>query len=188
MALNAEDIQEIVRIFAGSELEELRLEIGATRLHLSKNGAGSAGDWPDTPAAAHAQPAPAPAAQEAPVAEAPAAETPRAPAAEAPKAAAAEAPRAPAGPGAEPGAASTDGLHELRSPLLGVFYRRPSPDQPPFVQVGDKVSADDPVCTVDVMKMFTRISAGVAGRISEICVEDGQLVEHGQVLMRIEVG
>jgi biotin carboxyl carrier protein len=81
---------------------------------------------------------------------------------------------------------SLDGLTELRSPLLGVFYRRPTPNDPPFVEVGAVVGAEDPVCIVDVMKMFTQVPAGVAGRIAEICVEDGQLVEHGQVLMRIE--
>ena len=78
------------------------------------------------------------------------------------------------------------GLYELTSPVLGVFYRRPAPGQAPFVEVGVEVGPEDPVCVVDVMKMFTRVSAGTAGRIAEICVDDGQLVEHGQVLMRID--
>ena len=55
------------------------------------------------------------------------------------------------------------------------------------MEVGTEVGVDDPVRVVDVMKMFTEASAGVAGRIAEICAEDGDLVEHGEVLMRIEV-
>ena len=54
------------------------------------------------------------------------------------------------------------------------------------IEVGSEVGADDPVCIIDVMKMFSRVPAGSAGRVAEILVQDGQLVEHGQVLLRLE--
>jgi acetyl-CoA carboxylase biotin carboxyl carrier protein len=76
-------------------------------------------------------------------------------------------------------------VYELRSPLLGVFYRRPAPDQPPLVELGSEVRAEDSVCIIDVMKMFTSVPAGANGRVVDICAEDGQLVEFDQVLMRI---
>lgn len=165
MQLRPEDITEILRIFAKSDLEDLYLDVEGTRLDLSK----SAGTR-RVAGAAVAQPAPG--AQT--VADVPA------------DPASSEAP-APTSEQEPPGGTSDPGLHELRSPVLGVFYRRPAPGQPPFVEVGTEVGADDPVCVVDVMKMFTKVSAGVAGRIAEIRAEDGDLVEHGQVLMRIEV-
>jgi acetyl-CoA carboxylase biotin carboxyl carrier protein len=162
MRLEPGDIAEILRVFADSELEELNLEIGDTRLRVSKNpgGLGAPGSSP-----ARTGPAPAAAPAAAPVA-----------------AAVAPAPPVPAAVEAD---APPDGLVELRSPLLGVFYRRPSPDQPPFVEPGSEVEATSDVCIVDVMKMFTRVQAGTSGTVAEILVEDGTLVEHGQVLMRI---
>ena len=169
MELRQDDIAEIVKIFNDSELVELRLDLGGNRLYLSKQAGGIA-RWEDAPATgSRAVPRlrhprrhllPLLLAPEAPAAAtlAPAAST----------------------------AASAEGLIELKSPLLGVFYRRPSPDKPPFVELGSEVGADDPVCIIDVMKMFSRVPAGAAGRIVEILAEDGQLVEHGQVLMRLE--
>ena len=76
--------------------------------------------------------------------------------------------------------------YEVRSPMVGTFYRRPAPDQPPFVEVGQEVGAGDAVCLVEVMKLFSTILAGQQGRISEICVEDSAPVAVGQVLMRVE--
>lgn len=172
MELRPDDIQEILRIFADSDLEELHLDIGGTRLDLSKRG-GVAAERP--------APAPTPAPRPAPDPTAPPAQAPAAPAPSAASAAPTPAAVSPA-----PASASVDGLEELRSPLLGVFYRRPAPGEQAFVEIGSQVGADDPVCIIDVMKLFTRIPAGVAGRVVEICVEDGQLVEHGQVLMRID--
>jgi acetyl-CoA carboxylase biotin carboxyl carrier protein len=207
--LSPKDIQEILRIFAESELEELRLEVGGTRLHVSKAGDGlgsppfastaaggiAATTGPSSAGQASSSTA-GPSAASPQAAAAPAQLTPGAAASPATdpstgsgtgQSAAASVPGAP-GPttAADAQTPSRDGLAELRSPLLGVFYRRPSPDQPAFVEIGSTVGAEDPVCIVDVMKMFTRIPAGTAGRIAEILVEDGQLVEHGQVLMRIE--
>jgi biotin carboxyl carrier protein len=68
---------------------------------------------------------------------------------------------------------------------VGVFYRRPSPDQPPFVQVGSEVAAKDPVCLIEVMKMFTGVVAPCKGRIADILIEDATMVEYGQPLMYI---
>jgi acetyl-CoA carboxylase biotin carboxyl carrier protein len=182
--LRPEDIAEIVRIFNDSELQELRLDIGGSRLYLSKQ-AGGAPRW-EEPAAVGPAVAPAGRQPEAPATEAGAVQ-PIAPF----TAGSAEASPAGSQPGAAelgegPGTSGAANLVDLRSPLLGVFYRRPAPDKPPFVEVGAEVGAEDPVCIIDVMKMFSRVPAGVAGRVAAILVEDGQLVEHGQVLMRLE--
>lgn len=82
-------------------------------------------------------------------------------------------------------AADSD-LFEVMSPMVGTFYRRPAPDKPPFVDIGQDVGPEDPVCLVEVMKLFNTIPAGQAGRIAEICIEDSAPVAVGQVLMRIE--
>lgn len=74
----------------------------------------------------------------------------------------------------------------ITAPSVGVFYSRPSPDKPPFVQLGSTVQANDPVCLVEVMKLFTGVHAPVAGRIVQIAVTDSTMVEYGQPLMYIE--
>ena len=79
-----------------------------------------------------------------------------------------------------------EGLVAVTAPSVGVFYRRPAPDQAPFVQVGSHVSANDPLCLIEVMKMFTGVVAPCKGRVAEILVEDASMVEYGQPLMYIE--
>lgn len=76
--------------------------------------------------------------------------------------------------------------HEIVSPLPGTFYRRASPDTAPYVEVGTQVNSDTVVGLVEVMKQFNDVEAGAAGRIAEILAEDGEPVDAGQVLMRIE--
>jgi acetyl-CoA carboxylase biotin carboxyl carrier protein len=98
-------------------------------------------------------------------------------------------------PGASP-AAADDGtavpaeepttVREVVAPMLGTFYRRPSPDAPPLVEVGDTVAPDTTVAIVEVMKLMNPVTAGVAGRVVEVRAADGDLVEHGDVLFRIE--
>ncbi len=83
-------------------------------------------------------------------------------------------------------AAPREGWVTVTAPSVGVFYRRPSPDQPPFVQVGSEVAASDPVCLIEVMKMFTGVVAPCKGRIADILIEDATMVEYGQPLMYIE--
>lgn len=74
----------------------------------------------------------------------------------------------------------------ITSPMVGTFYKAPSPDSEPFVSVGSTVSSGDVVCIVEAMKMMNEIESEVSGKIVEICVEDGQPVEFGQVLMYVE--
>ena len=72
------------------------------------------------------------------------------------------------------------------SPMVGMFYSKPSPDEEPFVNVGDTVAVGDVVCIVEAMKMMNQIESEFAGRIIEICVSDGEPVEYGQPIMYIE--
>ncbi len=74
----------------------------------------------------------------------------------------------------------------ITSPMVGSFYQAPSPGAKPFVKVGDTVAVGQVVCIVEAMKLMNEIEAEVSGKITEICVEDGQSVEYGQVLMYVE--
>lgn len=94
--------------------------------------------------------------------------------------AAAEAPAAPAAP-----AAPEEDLYEQKTPLVGTVYMAPQAGAAPYVSVGDHVAAGDTVCIVESMKMFNEIAAECSGTIEEICVNNGQIVEYGQVLFRI---
>lgn len=76
--------------------------------------------------------------------------------------------------------------HVLKSPMVGTFYRAPSPGAKAFVDVGQTVKAEDHVCIIEAMKLLNEIEAGAAGVIKEILVENGQPVEYGQPLMIIE--
>ncbi|MFD1293254.1 acetyl-CoA carboxylase biotin carboxyl carrier protein [Lutibacter holmesii] len=75
---------------------------------------------------------------------------------------------------------------EITSPIIGTFYRKPSPDKPMFVEVGDVVSEDTVVCIVEAMKLFNEIESEVSGKIVKILVEDGTPVEFGQPLYLVD--
>ena len=78
-----------------------------------------------------------------------------------------------------------EGLVPIKASVVSVFYRRPSPDEPPFVKVGSEVKEDTVVCLLEVMKCFRSVMAGVQGRVEKICVENAQLVEPGTALFLI---
>ena len=82
--------------------------------------------------------------------------------------------------------AARQGLTPIQAPMLGTFYRTPKPGAPPYVDVGSMVNEDDPVCLIEVMKLFNTVKAGVRGRIAQICAEQGQMVEFQQTLFLIE--
>jgi acetyl-CoA carboxylase biotin carboxyl carrier protein len=76
-------------------------------------------------------------------------------------------------------------LAEISSPMVGTFYRAPAPGEPPFVEVGDRVRSGQTVCIIEAMKLMNEIEAEVSGQVMEILVENGEPVEYGQPLMRI---
>jgi acetyl-CoA carboxylase biotin carboxyl carrier protein len=82
-------------------------------------------------------------------------------------------------------AAAVSGLVEIRAPMLGTFYRAPRPGAAPFVDVGTQLEVDTTIGIIEVMKLMNAVPAGIAGKIREICVESGDAVEYGQVLMRV---
>lgn len=75
---------------------------------------------------------------------------------------------------------------EVKSPMVGTFYRSPGPDKPTFVQVGDVISAGSPVCIIEAMKLFNEIESEVSGKIVKVMVEDATPVEYDQVLFLVE--
>ena len=97
-------------------------------------------------------------------------------------AAQAQAPSAPAQAASEPAKKGTP----ITSPMVGTFYKSPSPDADAFVSVGQSIKTGDVVCIVEAMKMMNEIKSEISGKVVEICVEDGQPVEFGQVLMYVE--
>lgn len=77
-------------------------------------------------------------------------------------------------------------LKEIRSPMVGTFYRRPAVDAEPFVEVGDQIKKGDVLCIIEAMKLMNEIDSEFSGKIVEICLEDGQMVEYGEVIYKIE--
>jgi acetyl-CoA carboxylase biotin carboxyl carrier protein len=83
-------------------------------------------------------------------------------------------------------APSKSNLKEISSPMVGTFYRKPAVDAPVYVEVGSIVKKGDVLCIVEAMKLMNEIQTDIAGKIVEICLEDAQMVEYGEVLFRIE--
>jgi acetyl-CoA carboxylase biotin carboxyl carrier protein len=161
-SFNEDDIRQIATLIQAldrSSFDFLQLEVGGIKITLGK------GDGP----ALDAKIAPLPAAT------APSSAPTLSPAATA----------APA-PAPQPAAAASDGSVAIVAPIMGVFYSKPDPGSPPFVAVGSTVAAENTVALIEVMKVFNAVRAGIAGTLSEICVVDGQFVEYGQVLFRVQ--
>ncbi len=158
MQLDHDQLQKLLALLGESDIQELKLEGDDFRLEVRRNLPSSA---PVTvlqaPAAA---PAAVPAAAAAPSA------TPSAP------------------PPAAPALRSD--LVPLTAPMVGTFYRASAPGEPPFVQVGSRIQAGQPVCVLEAMKLMNELEAEVSGEVVEILVENGTPVEFGQVLMRVK--
>ncbi|MEO0789379.1 MAG: acetyl-CoA carboxylase biotin carboxyl carrier protein [Bacteroidota bacterium] len=168
------EIQELIKLIAKAELSEFKLKDGDFQIHLRGKGyrPEGSGEAPiiNVPAVAPSYAPPAP--------------TPPAPAAAPPAAAPASA--APAAASDEP--ADQSNLIEIRSPMIGTFYRSSTPDKPPYIKVGDSVSKGDVVCIVEAMKLFNEIESEVSGKIVKVMVEDAQPIEYDQVLFMVEPG
>ena len=87
---------------------------------------------------------------------------------------------------AEPASAPVDESKLIKSPMVGTYFSAPSPESPSFVSVGDSVTADSVVCIIEAMKVMNEITADVKGKIAEVLVGNGDNVEYGQALFRLQ--
>ena len=156
-------LQSLIEVLDASGLDSVELERGGTRIKLVKTPEASV-----AVATSMNQVTP-PAAMPGPAADAPAA------VASAPVAATEQ-------PEAAPAASD---LSEIKSPMVGTFYRAPAPDAPPYAEVGGRVSPGDTLCIIEAMKLMNELESEVSGVIQEICVENADPVEFGQVLFRL---
>ena len=181
MSLTAQDIEIITRLLKDSAFDELHLEMDGLKLTLRREGAVPV--MPARAGAAVADIAGTP-AQALPTA-AGVARTPPAAAGDVPHATgvyAALQPGAPAQTGTGAAARGT----VVTAPLLGTFYRAARPGAPPFVEVGAEVEPDTVVGIIEVMKLMNAVHAGTHGRVIEILVQDGAVVEYAQPLLRVD--
>lgn len=175
--MQVDDIRRLVKLVEESDIDELEVRRFWTVVRIQKRNGKEPGEKtlvvtapavpaPVIAAPAAAVPAPAPAPAPAPEREA------------APAPSGAPAPSSGA-------AAPAAGLLQIRSPMVGTFYRSPSPEAPAYVQVGTRVTGKQVVCIVEAMKLMNEIEADVSGVIAEIAVENGQPVEYNQTLFLV---
>lgn len=162
--MRPKEIKKLIELVEQSQINELEVSRWGKKVRIRKGTNSSA---PSTIVAPPPSlPSPLPQVQE--VASLPSAQTPVAPVTP---------------PASEP---SSDNIVEVRSPMVGTFYRAPAPDAPPYVEVGDIVAPNQVLCIIEAMKLMNEIESEWRGRIVAILVENAQPVEYNQVLFKIE--
>ena len=166
--MDIKEIQELIKFVAKSGATEVNLEIDNVKISIKSPA--KKGAVPETTII-----------QQIPVAQSPAAVTPTA--APAPAAVPAT-PAADAPAKAEP--SDDDKYITVKSPMIGTFYRKPSPDKDTFVNVGDSIKSGDVLCVIEAMKLFNEIESEVSGKIVKVLVDDSTPVEYDQPLFLVD--
>jgi acetyl-CoA carboxylase biotin carboxyl carrier protein len=166
--MNITQIQDLIKFVAKSGVSAVEIEQKDFKITIRTHEPERRSKTPEVIQVA--MPAGAPALATAPAAAAPA-----------PAPAAAPAPSAPAAAPAPQG-----NFVEVKSPMIGTFYRSPGPDKPVFVEVGDTIKAGDTVCIIEAMKLFNEIESEVSGKIVKVLVSDSTPVEYDQPLFLVE--
>ena len=177
--MNITEIQDLIKFVSKSGVTEVEIEKKEFKITIKADPAAKKrgrGAQPETvvqqvPVAMPQMPTTIAMPQAAPVAAAPA---PAAPAA------------APAADTSKDAPAENSNLIEVKSPMIGTFYRKPSPDKPSFIEVGDTVSKGDVVCVIEAMKLFNEIESEVSGKIVKVLVDDTTPVEYDQPLFLVD--
>ena len=172
--MNFKEIQDLIKLINKTNLSEFKLKDGEFELTIRTDEYHKSKIAPPTQqvisvptAMPSAFSAPPPTAE---LAVAPAANTP-APAASAP---------------AEPAKDDSSNYVEVKSPIVGTFYRSPSPEKPPYKKVGDMINVGDVVCIVEAMKLFNEIESEISGKIVKVLIEDSSPVEYDQPLFLVD--
>jgi acetyl-CoA carboxylase biotin carboxyl carrier protein len=153
--MNQKEIRELIDFLIERDIAEFELERGDVKVRIRRGPPA-----PIAPAAAQPSPLAVPTSEAASV-----------PTAQPPTAA--------------PRAAEEEGLHIVRSPIVGTFYEAPAPGAPPFVKIGDSVTSGQVIGIIEAMKLMNEIEAEAAGEIVKILVKNGQPVEYGQPMFAI---
>jgi acetyl-CoA carboxylase biotin carboxyl carrier protein len=164
--MNLKEIQQLVEIINTSDLDEVIIEEGDKKITLRRTTTKAAQVYQPMPVLQAVQPVAQRAASPEMQAVSPAAP--------------------PAGKQDTAVESPAGNLIEIRSPIVGTFYRSPSPDSPAFINVNDTIRTGDVLCIIEAMKLMNEIEAEVSGTVVEILVENGQPVEYDQVLFRIK--
>lgn len=157
--MNIDEIKALIQLFETSSLSELSVKREGTQVVLKRDQVSGQIVMSPTPA-------PMSAPTTSPAQETVTSET--------------------SAPTPSPTPASTPSGHMLTSPLVGTFYRRPSPEEPAYVDVGSEIKAGQTLCIVEAMKVMNEIKADVSGTVREILADDGNIVEYGQPLIAID--
>lgn len=169
--MDIKEIQELIKFVSKSGVSEVEIESKGFKINIKTPPYKRGGN--KEPEVQIVQAVPAPTGQPQVVQAAPA---------PAPAPAAAPADAAPA----KEEAADKGNYEEVKSPMIGTFYRSASPDKPPFVGVGDEVNKGDVICIIEAMKLFNEIEAEVSGKIVKVLADDSSPVEYDQPLFLIE--
>lgn len=161
-SVNMDELRELIALLRENGLAEFELEREGFRVRLRREGSSNY-------TSEVAPPPPPPATVETPVAQKPSAPTVPHPGAQ-----------------AETAASEDSDLHIISSPIVGTFYRSPSPNADAFVKIGSNVEPESVVCIIEAMKLMNEIQAEASGEIVKIYVENGQPVEYGQPLFGIK--
>lgn len=164
--MNSKEIKELVEFLIEKDVTEFELERGDVKMRIKRGQQVQVVQAPVAPIMAAPIVAPAAVPMAAPMAAPPAAvATP--------------------GPSAPAPAAEEEGLHNVKSPIVGTFYESPSPGAPPFIKPGDHVTTGQVLCIVEAMKLMNEIESDVSGEVVKLLVSNGQPVEYGQPLFAI---
>ena len=163
--MNSKEIKELIEFLIEKDVTEFELERGDVKMRIKRGQEVHMVQAPMAPVMA------------APVAAA-------FPMTQVPQAAPASASAAP-GSSAPPAAPVEEGLHMVKSPIVGTYYEAPSPGAPPFIKPGDHVTAGQVLCIVEAMKLMNEIESDVTGEVVKLLVANGQPVEYGQPLFSI---
>ncbi|MEB3314016.1 MAG: acetyl-CoA carboxylase biotin carboxyl carrier protein [Cyanobacteriota bacterium] len=169
MELTASELKDLVAALSQSDIAELTLKSASFELTLRKQGMATA----LSPLLSTLTPGPG----ELPSVSPPPAVTESV----------GEPPALPSPPAATPPPGKASDLAPITSPMVGTFYRSPAPDEPAFVDVGERIRTGQTVCIIEAMKLMNELEAEIAGEIVEILVNNGEPVEFGQTLMLVRV-
>ncbi len=163
MSMDSKEIQSLIKFVSKSGVNEVSIEQGEFKITIKTDSGPQEQHYivqnPQQVQQAPVQVAPPVAA--APIAAAPPAET-------------------------APDSAANGNYVEIKSPMIGTFYRKPSPDKDLFVNIGDTINVGDVICVVEAMKLFNEIESEISGKIVKVLVEDNSPIEYDQPLFLVD--